>query len=242
MKKHKICLLLTACIAPPQTTQRLNRHKAEEREQDYYTALQQWLPMGYPIVFCESSLYQSERIQALVAQYPNQVEYLSFMTQKSVLGKGNGEAEILEYAFKHSTFVQETEWVAKVTGRLFVPNFKQVLGDLSQYAQAQVISDLNIFLSYADTRLVIFRPSFYPYFQHFFDQINENQGLYFEHAFVKAIHLCLTEHLHAWRMFAEKPIIVGISGTSNELYGYPNVAQRLRIRLAHALKKYLVSK
>lgn len=213
--KANICLLLTGNIAPQQVPD-LKRNGVGERENDYVQAIEKWLTMGYSVVFCENSNYQSQRISQLFENSPNS-EFLQFETQQSHLGKGHGEAEIFEYAFKHSQVLKNHDsWIVKVTGRYFVKNIQRMLTAIETEGNSKLIyTDLSRNLTWADARFFVFRQAFYErYLSFFLSQINEGAGVYFEHILAKAILKSMIDKPN-WAFLPEYPLYEGVLGTYN---------------------------
>lgn len=212
MEQSKICLLLTGTIAPPHVPN-LKRSIPAERENDYLKAIEQWLKLGYRVVFVENSGYESKQIAALTESH--ELEFLQFQTQKSHLGKGAGEAEILEYAFARSAVLRESETVLKVTGRYFVGNARSIVEAAPVGDSIWVSAILKQYLTFADSRFFIFRNEFYShYLKAALAQVDETAGIYFEHGLARAIHACLADG-HSWRPLPEYPVFEGYYGTEN---------------------------
>ena len=184
---------------------------AQIRKDQYIDALKYYLGLHRgKIVFAENSNTNiSDLFEKEVAN--NLIEFLTFKGNEfdPELGKGYGEAEIIEYAINHSRFIRESDYIIKVTGRLIPQNFHQLLVDFKLYPKFDVV------VSYAcrgllDSRIVIAKSEFWEKkFLPNRNRLNDSKGYYFEHL----LEDCLNGV--AWRpFFLSLPKFNGISGTS----------------------------
>lgn len=230
MLKDNYCILLTGTIQPLKVFS-LGRIDVETREKDYYNAICQWLKKGVPVVFCESSGYASERISALGKAHTH-FEFLQYKdeTDLSEKGKGYGEYLVMQHAFAHSKFIGEAEFIVKVTGRLFVKNFDRLLKSIGS-KEFDVASALELTLKWADSRLFIFRRSFYTEnFVPFGGSINDKQRFVFERALACGIHDALSKN-KTWEPLPFFPVYKGYSGTFNyryRLFSYDSIRKSIR--------------
>ena len=153
----KIVLFLTGNIAPVNVPY-LMRGNAQDRENDYYIAIKKWLEYKIPIVFCENSHYNSLIINELL-EGRNDCEYLKFKTQTSSLGKGNGEAEIFQFAFDNSNLLKGAKYIIKVTGRYNIINFEAIQSKIKNYDHFYICGNMTHSLSWADSRFFLFKNS-----------------------------------------------------------------------------------
>lgn len=216
MLKNNSCLLLTGTIAPGNVPN-LVRNSHIDRENDYYIAIKRWLSLGYVLVFVENSNYKSERIERLFNEYPN-CEYLKFNGERSYLGKGNGEAEIIEYAFNESSILNNYKLIVKITGRLFISNLSKLINSTLKETSIYVVANFYNNLEFADSRLIIADKGFYTnYLIKETSRIDESKHIYFEHVFAMAIHRAMADGFR-WRLPIETPIFVGYSATGGIEY------------------------
>ncbi|MFN8353465.1 MAG: hypothetical protein U0Y10_03390 [Spirosomataceae bacterium] len=211
------CILLTGNIAPSGVPN-LVRSNPSERENDYVQSLTKWLETGHSVVFCENSGYCSTRISALFEKYPNG-EFLQFATTQSHLGKGHGEAEIMEYAYRYSTKLQQhSGWIAKVTGRNFVENYKPIFSSVVSIEKGEIVANLEDNLRFADSRMFFFKSAFFEsYLAQQLILIYEQQGIFFEHCLARAIHLYLGNGGN-WYPLPIAPNLVGYYASANLPY------------------------
>jgi hypothetical protein len=212
----KIVLLLTGNIAPVNVPH-LMRGNAQDRENDYYIAIKKWLEYKIPIVFCENSHYNSLIINELL-EGRNDCEYLKFKTQTSHKGKGNGEAEIFQFAFDNSNLLKGAKYIIKVTGRYNVINFEDIQSKIKNYDDFYICGNLTHSLSWADSRFFLFKNSFYhDFLKESLLAINEDKNICFEHCLAHAMHLAMSKS-YAFKLLPEIPVYQGYYGGNDKKY------------------------
>jgi len=122
-------ILLTATIDPGGVP--IHIKDPVERLTQYAISLLCWIREGPfdQIVLCDNSGYTNlEPLRRIAAATNRKVEIISFKGNHGSLtkGKGYGEAEIMEHAFRHSALIRSSWSIWKVTGRLYVPNAAKV--------------------------------------------------------------------------------------------------------------------
>jgi hypothetical protein len=234
--ENKICILLTASIEPLNTIG-LNRNSVLERENDYYNALCFYIKLGFPIVFCDNSMYHSKKIMDLVDK--NEVEYLNFKSQNSHLGKSHGEKEIFDFVHENSKLIKSSEYIIKVTGRLIITNITQILKKLFVKGKDFSIS-ANICrnLSYSDCRFFIYKNEFY---KEYLEPILNNQlddwnRVYFEFCLARSIHNRLT-YKDDFILLPLYPKFIGNSGATNKSYK-KSYFDELKYSIYYSFKNY----
>jgi hypothetical protein len=240
----KVCVLLTAAI-DCKSVAFVKRSNPTTREDDYVRSLEKWIDStAYPIVFCENSGYPLNKIEKVMRKCTNRdTECLQFEGNDfpGEFGKGFGELRIIEYAVQHSRLIMESDFVVKVTGRLFISNVEAVASGLSQSGTVQVMADLGSNLTRANSQMFIFRPSFIgDYLSAFRDWVNDSKGQYFEYALARAILRAVSDG-HEWGPLQARPIIVGSSGTGDFLF----TVSRLRLaarEIVHRLENRLLKR
>lgn len=209
---HKYCIFLTGTISPPSDIINLVHKNTELRELDYYYAIEKWLKMPYPVVFCENSNYSSVRIKDIFSRRENS-QFIQFNSSEN--SKSMGEAEIFKYAFEKSKLLQNSEYIVKCTGRYYVRNFQSILDfiDKKYSLKIDIWADLGRSLTHSDSRFFVFKLPFYKdHLQNYFKEINELQGIDFEHVLARGIHSGLACGLK-WNFLPEPIICQGIYGT-----------------------------
>jgi hypothetical protein len=227
---------MTASIDPGNTP-KVNRGDIIVREKDYINALEFYISTGYPIVFCENSSYDSEKIHNIISQYKH-VEYLKLISKESPLGKGHGEKEIMNYVFEHSENIRNCEYVIKVTGRLIVENIQSIIKKIENQ---EFILSVNIVrnLEYTDSRFFIFKKDFFK--SYFLPVLNayldERKGVVFEICLARAFHLCMSEGKRC-TLLPVYPQYTGHSAWDNRRLNR-GFYRRIKYRLYYWIKLYI---
>jgi hypothetical protein len=217
--KNRFCIFLTASIEPLNTIG-LKRNSVIEREDDYFNALVFYLKLGIPIVFCENSMYHSDKISNLVTNNSGKLEYLNFKSLNSHYGKSHGEKEIFDYAHQHSELIKTSDYVVKVTGRLIVVNILYILNKLKlRITDFSISSNLSRNLSYSDSRFFVYKKEFYhEYLEPILSsKLNDWERVYFEVCLAKSIHQRLVEKSD-FILLPCYPKFNGKSGATNKSY------------------------
>jgi hypothetical protein len=230
------CLFLTASIDPKNTPE-VGRNSITLREDDYFITLEQFSKLGLAIVFCENSGYHSEKIINFCSQ--REIEYLSFISKESYKGKGHGEKEIFDYAISNSKYILESDYVIKVTGRLYIKNLSNIIKGLSLKSYF-VSTNLTQNLTWSDSRLIIFKKEFYKdYFKPILElYLDESKGLFFEFCLSRACHKVMADG-HAWLTLPHYPIYVGHNASNNQNY-QKNIFTRIKYYIYYKIKLYVM--
>jgi hypothetical protein len=135
MTKEIVLLLTTTVNVQPHKCYIYQTNK-EERIKTYMKAIVQWLEKtNFKIVLVENSGHQFEEITHLLKQYCGRFEFIGFceneLKEAQFLANNNskGASEIfsINYAFNHSLLLQKADFIIKVTGRYFIPEFQDYL-------------------------------------------------------------------------------------------------------------------
>jgi len=219
MNKNRYVILLTASLNPngmPFTA----LQDVTEREKQYLNAIDFYLlHTNYNIVFVNNS---GEDIRSKVGDCKGRIEYLSFNGNDfdRKLGKGYGEFMILQYAFQHSKFIQQSQYIIKITGRLIVENISKVilLNDVILCCPKNKIYGIkNDDTCIIDSRCFVASKEFFvDLFLAKGNLINDTNGYYFEHLLYNVIFQ------NKERLFVSNfclPLMVlGISGSKGVKY------------------------
>jgi hypothetical protein len=218
---RSVVLLMTATIDPGATI-RVVRREPLVRLQDYQSALESWLSSGATprIVFCENSGYDLSSLKRLATpRAGREVEFISFFGNQHGATKGKGYAELsmIEHAMQSSEFISNSDVVVKCTGRLTVRNALRVLQSAAP-CDFDVMCSLKHHLTVADCRLFAATPAFIrDYLRPKIDMIDDNAGVYFEHALACATASALADRKR-WRPFPIFPQIDGISASDGRVW------------------------
>lgn len=193
----------------------MERNNTEERLKDYLGALKRWLQTDeIKIVFVENSSFPKESLGNDIVLNKN-FEYLTYNGQdfSRSRGKGFGEINSFEFAFKNSKLIKEADYVVKCNGRYFFKGYSKF-----ENLDSDVIGDFSDNLTYMDSRVFGFKKSFFKdYFLKYKDLIDDSKGVYFEHVLAMATHELLSNN-GKWNPIPFPLIIEGYSGSGNYKY------------------------
>lgn len=213
---NRICILLTACVNPNgMCYTALN--DVEERRRQYYIALDFYLRVtNVPVVFIENTNCDIGKDYKTYIE-AGRLECFTFNGNDfdKSLGKGYGEALIINEAFRRSSFLNRYRYVVKITGRLIVRNINHILSSRILCFDNIFRCDLRpndflwsmVFVIKASTLNRIFRENI--------NQINDSEWKLFEHVLYRAMY---EDKKTIAVPFIQSPIIEGISGSLNEPY------------------------
>lgn len=209
-----IIILLTGCINPNGMSF-TSLTDVNERQKQYIHAINYYLgKTNCKIIFCENS---NTDICPFFNhnEYKKRLEILTFSgNQDKQRGKGYGEAEIIEYALLHSSFIHPNNIIIKITGRLIVNNVNQILQTLKYKKKDFVLCLFHSDLTFADSRIILATTSFYEEFLHNKNKINDNDGMYFEHVLSSSVLNSSIPYIP----LSDEPLITGESGSTGEIY------------------------
>jgi hypothetical protein len=160
-----LCLVLTSTIQVdhPEFLRSGGRTDTRLRLQDYVDALRAWIVSQHAvrdIVFVDNSGHPLDALQEVVHQHPSsgkRVELISFRTTgySATRGRSYGELDILETALGRSALLKDAAAFAKVTGRVFIPNFDSIVTAVA--SDFDIVGRLSHNLTWLDTVCVLFR-------------------------------------------------------------------------------------
>jgi hypothetical protein len=230
-------LLLTSCVtvsAPSTQIQDKNN-----RIELTIKSIEKWLNISthLKIIICDGSNYDFSSI--LSEKFPyHQIECLFFNNNsKSVAlyGKGYGEGEIVQYALENSVFLNEADFFAKCTSKLWVDNFSECL----YFWNGTFLCDCD-FSYLKHFKLVEFKSvdtAFYMvdklyYMENFLSahlNVREKNRHWLEHCFKDIV---IAKKMSKF-MLPVAPIVRGVSGTqgSENNYSFTNKANDIIKRL-----------
>jgi hypothetical protein len=212
----KSTLLLTATIDPGATLQ-VKRADSRQRLEDYKNALSLWLASNSfrSIVLFENSGHPVHELQQIAdLQTAVSVEILSASMNESgsSLGKGHSELIAMRTALARSRLLRECDWIAKCTGRLYVPNADSLLPDVLA-PETSIVCNLKHDLTFADTRFFFATAGFLQNrLVPMLPVIDDSRHIYVEHALARATAAAIADG-ERWQPLARLPRYFGISGT-----------------------------
>ena len=213
-------LLLTGCINPNgmKYTALLD---PKERERQYFESVKYYLEKtSLRVVFCENTNYTNFYDNFKQHQENGRFEYLTFNGNDydKKFGKGYGEAIIITYALKNSTFIKSCNYIVKITGRT-------PLVGICKYFYLYKLRNNTVLVDIpyknnnksCDSRAVFAPKSFYyNYFIKDISKINDTLGYYFEHHLYNAIEKALKDKQIKLKLIFFPFIFKGVSGTTAE--------------------------
>ena len=221
MNKNNTVILLTACINP-KGMHSTKLQNVDVRMKQYKKALLYYLEnTEFKIVLVENTLtdFQFDFEEYI---HSGRLEYLTFAGNDydKSLGKGYGEALIIEYALNNSLFIATAKYIIKITGRLIIENINQLcsVANLAKKRQAQVACNIRPSKKFGTSTFIIFEKSFLlQYFIPNLGRIDEKKGKWFEHILYDSIQKCKDDGGKC--LIFSKPIkILGLAGTTSMPY------------------------
>jgi hypothetical protein len=222
------------------------RRDTETRLKDYKKAFRLWLacPDVKSMVVVENSGFDLTAFAEMASRVPDKtVEFLSFKCPDfdGSLGKGYGEMLCLEHCLQHSKLLAMSPRFLKVTGRYYLTNASAALQFLDARRDAEIICDMFLNLSWADSRAFGGNTEFLrTYLCPMLDQLNDSKGSSFEHVLARAAHQVMANS----GKWALPPFPLQIQGTSGSLgqVWQMSLKQRLKIQIRQAfLARFLNS-
>lgn len=214
--KRKYVILLTACVNPsgmPFTV----LTDTSERLRQYRDALDFYLnETPFPIVFCENTLCDfSSDYKSFIDN--GRLEYLTFDGNRfdKSKGKGYGEANIMEEAFRRSRLLATCDMLVKITGRLIVRNIALLLKDNDRMLTTTIQTFFPNHRMIDSRVLVIPKEYAMNDFLTRKERINDSEGVFFEHVLYESL---LSRHSYVYIPFLKVPLIEGMSGSKGDEY------------------------
>jgi hypothetical protein len=236
MIKKSPVLLLSGSIVPHPRSASGGRLDPIQRENDYIQAINFYLEQGFRVVFVDNCGTLSEKILEVGNKNPN-FEYHCFSTQKSHLGKSQGEVEIINYALENSAYLQSVDYIIKITGRYIIRNIRAIIEGTGEMEHELYINPTRN-LRWADSRLMLMKKTYYSkYFLAAVDTfLDESKGVFMENALMKSLFLFLLDG-GQMRLWPAYPAYEGIDGTHNEpvTFGF---WKRIKYNIYYKLKTF----
>lgn len=219
MKANNFVLLLTCCI-DPQEMAFTTIKDVQTRVTQYYEAFDFYLEItDCNLVIVENTLFKIDQ------KYLDneRIEYLTFDGNNfdRNLGKGYGEALIIDHAIRESVFLKSVflKSIVKITGRVKILNIKKLIDSFDEYENQKYVSaDLDWSCKVAYSYFVIAHPSFFSFFLKDICLLNDSQGLYFEHLLATKIKERNRAHIKFVPLYLSAEIS-GVSGSTGKSYG-----------------------
>ncbi len=162
--------------------------------------------------------------------FPNEarIEALSYKEEMPTdKGKGYGEMLLMQYGFRHSQFLKESEQIVKITGRHIIKNINQLLYFCNNFEALYVDSTMQ--LNFARSYFFVSPKSLYEkYLFPRIETMDDSQGVYLEHLLGASIRKWLRGKGVYHQLLL--PIhIVGRGGTTASQYTAPSIERYVSI-------------
>lgn len=236
-------LLLTGCINPSGMVHtHLIDHEVRKRQ--YVEAIEWYLVnTSLPIVFVENSLNDiSAEFTSFIDS--GRLEVLTFdgNNYNRDLGKGYGEALIIDYGLKHSNLISKYDdtSIIKITGRYICKNINDLLEmhNNKTTIYANISKDINNGSNIAISSIFISPLLFLQdYFLPSRDSLNDSIGYVFENLLYDSITRWKKDKLR-FREFWVLPCITGMSGTFAVTIDTPTYTMKIKHKLMYILHRF----
>ncbi len=213
-------ILLTACVNPNGMALTALQD-TNERLKQYEDALKWYLDnTSLPILFVENTECDlSPKYEALIEE--GRLEMLTFRGNDypRELGKGFGEAKILEYALKHSKLLTNADSVVKITGRLICSNVNTIIREIKRpnTVMGLLIKDRWSRMQCKSQVVVLPVKFIRDYFLPSSDKLNDGEKYWFEHLLWDASEKWQHDG-NRFKEFVHLPILKGQSGSMGTIY------------------------
>lgn len=225
---NPLTILLTACVNPGGMSYTVINDIAE-RQQQYEDALTFYLEnTNVPIVVVENT---GVDFSDKFSEYKNsgRLEYLTFQGNDfdKKRGKGYGEALILKYALEHSSFLKQTKYLCKITGRLIIRNIADIIASKALYLNHVLKSDYQRTDEMSTVSFIIQPDDLKLFLDRHLDEITESpRGFWLERVIYQS--LMYDKEMYRIRLlpYSVTPRVEGRSGTFGWSYqdNYPGNA------------------
>lgn len=229
-------LLLTACVNPKGMCMTVLTD-VQQRLEQYLQALRFYLNAVHnKIVFVENTEFDvSPYFQNEIEQ--GRLECLLFNGNDydKSLGKGYGEALIIEHAIQNSTFLRDASLIIKITGRVRCTNISSLVKSVNDCNT--VYSDFRRQKEYYSLLPSVIVAAPLEFWKKFIDKkngINDTKAVYFEHILKQTVDEWIVAGNH--HSFFLCPVILsGMSGSTGGDYAikYPQIKWLLKFLMYH---------
>ena len=223
------CVFLTATIAPPQSA--VTRNDPQVRLHDYLESLDFYLALPPDVVdrilFVDNSGSDLSPIEQFVRTRAADkvIELISFQGNDHAVsyGKAYGEFKLLDFGIEHTSLLAENDHFWKVTGRLRVLNFADMVPAVTN--NYDVLCDLHNlpligtgkFFSnhWMDLRLFSCTTKAY---KNVFAGRHQEFGPRMNQDVLYDVVMAARNHMNILPRFPEQPVISGVSGRHDRSY------------------------
>jgi hypothetical protein len=170
------------------------------------------------LVFCENTGVDltpfGELWEKFAGGTPRRIELLSFEAAgiDPLKAKGLGEMSIVDHAVARSRLISGAGHILKVTGRYKLHNPEALFKQVADAPNLDIICGFRHKLNWADSRVFVVRPRFIPDFLAPLTSLIDDQDVWFEHVFAKAVHSAIAAGWQ-WDLPADWLDLEGVAGT-----------------------------
>lgn len=195
------------------------------REQEYINAIGKILKCSElsSVIICDNTMYNyrnNDIFNDMISTSKIDVEVLYFQgSDKDIykFGKGFGEGEIMKYIFENSKLINNFDSFYKITGRLYVENFENVIKTSMNKKTLFVRTafKLNSKPNFVKTffykmDIELFKRKFINQYQH----VRDDEDINLEHVYYNVI----SKNRDQLNFFYTFPNVIGISGSTGGRY------------------------
>lgn len=246
--KSNVVLLLTGCINPNGMSC-TKVSDVETRLKQYLKALKYYTQrLDCQIVFVENSNFDITPYFERFHINATKLEVLCFdgnEYDKSV-GKGFGEALIIEYALNHSEYLSCADMIIKITGRIIFNDIVEIVQEVSLASLNTIFADINWHRDYQDKILSVIvaaAPSFWIRFVSKKENIDDRTGKVFEVVLKETVDEWLLDK-GRFSLFHTPLLYKGVSGSTGLSYArsHPLVKYYLKLFYFNLYLRYIMFK
>lgn len=201
-------LLLLTCTVKPNARTKVKRIDANLRLRDYEKSILRWAKLSNKMHFRIAVLENSNSIElirnSIPEKYREKIYFLQYPENLEVAVRGisHGEFELLRQFAGENADLFGSEYLWKITGRLFVPNFANLI------PRGRFNLTVNRFYSprhLIDTRIIGFSAATFRKFMHsnpdFYENTPDSESILFEtHSKFASIEDLVTNYAHRCEM------------------------------------------
>jgi len=143
---NQVLIILTTTVNINQYKTYIHQRGYEERLNTYMTSIRRWMEESqFNILVVENSGYEFKELDEFKEKYSERFDFVSF-NEKDIAGeqlytnqsKGISELYSIQTAYQNSKFFDKVEFIIKITGRYYIPNFFDYLLDNNFFVRCKV--------------------------------------------------------------------------------------------------------
>ena len=219
MNKSDCTILLTACVNPNGMIHTQINDSSIRLEQ-YLNAIDFYLNNSKSkVVVVENSNFDfAPYFSKEIEEKKIECLYFDGNNYDKSLGKGYGEACIIEFALSNSSFIRNSKAIIKITGRFKIDNIRTVLKLCNNKADT-IYTMYSRKVPYVFKSVLVIAPiGFWKLFVSQKEQLNDSKMMYFEHLLYKLSMTTSKSKTYNISMFKCPVKYNGYSGTSGNRY------------------------